>query len=410
MTMVTETVEDLDWPAMLHSAVDGCGIRAVYQPIVELTSGAVAGYEALIRFVGYPVRSPTPWLRAADEHGRGAELQAAALRAALDDRASLPPGCFLAVNVAPAVLPHPAIRRVWADQADLHGLVVELTEPVTVENCAALGPDLNQLRAAGARIAIDDAGPGHTGLTQLLALRPALIKLDRALVRDIDHDEAKRALVEMLGTFAHRIEARLLAEGVERPGELETPRRPARTAGPGLPPRPPRPATRSGLRGPHEHTPPRSGTISRVTSSPAAAQRLRDLAWLRRVRDRIDREYAQPLDVEALARGANMSAGHLSREFRRAYGESPYAYLMTRRIERAMALLRRGDLSVTDVCFTVGCSSLGTFSTRFTELVGVPPSTFRAQSARSTAGIPSCVAKQVTRPIRNREARATEVT
>jgi AraC-like DNA-binding protein len=147
-----------------------------------------------------------------------------------------------------------------------------------------------------------------------------------------------------------------------------------------------------------------------VTSSPAAAQRLRDLAWLRRVRDRIDREYAQPLDVEALARGANMSAGHLSREFRRAYGESPYAYLMTRRIERAMALLRRGDLSVTDVCFTVGCSSLGTFSTRFTELVGVPPSTFRAQSTRSTAGIPSCVAKQVTRPIRNREARATEVT
>ena len=103
---------------------------------------------------------------------------------------------------------------------------------------------------------------------------------------------------------------------------------------------------------------------------PTAAQRLRDLARLRRVRDRIDREYAQPLDVEALARGVHMSAGHLSREFRRAYGESPYAYLMTRRIERAMALLRRGDLSVTEVCFAVGCSSLGTFSTRFTELVG----------------------------------------
>jgi AraC-like DNA-binding protein len=141
-----------------------------------------------------------------------------------------------------------------------------------------------------------------------------------------------------------------------------------------------------------------------VTSSPAPAQHLRDLAWLRRVRDRIDREYAQPLDVEALARGANMSAGHLSREFRRAYGESPYAYLMTRRIERAMALLRRGDLSVTEVCFAVGCSSLGTFSTRFTELVGVPPSTYRRRAALATAGMPSCVAKQVTRPIRNREA------
>jgi len=144
-----------------------------------------------------------------------------------------------------------------------------------------------------------------------------------------------------------------------------------------------------------------------VTSRPAAAQHLRDLALLRRVRDRIDREYTQPLDVEALARGVNMSAGHLSRQFRLAYGEPPYAYLMTRRIERAMALLRRGDLSVTDVCFAVGCSSLGTFSSRFTELVGVPPSVYRRQAARSTAGMPACVAKQVTRPVRNREASAS---
>jgi AraC-like DNA-binding protein len=141
-----------------------------------------------------------------------------------------------------------------------------------------------------------------------------------------------------------------------------------------------------------------------VASTPAEAQHLRDLAWLRRVRDRIDREYAQPLDVEALARGAHMSAGHLSRQFRLAYGESPYSYLMTRRIERAMALLRRGDLSVTDVCFTVGCSSLGTFSTRFSELVGMPPTAYRAQAAGATQGMPSCVAKQVTRPVRNREA------
>ena len=145
-----------------------------------------------------------------------------------------------------------------------------------------------------------------------------------------------------------------------------------------------------------------------MTSGSAAAQHLRDLARLRRVRDRIDREYAQPLNVEALARDAHMSAGHLSREFRRAYGESPYGYLMTRRIERAMALLRRGDLSVTDVCFAVGCSSLGTFSTRFTELVGVPPSVYRRQGARVTAGMPACVAKQVTRPIRNQEAPALE--
>ena len=143
-----------------------------------------------------------------------------------------------------------------------------------------------------------------------------------------------------------------------------------------------------------------------MSSRPAADQRLRDLALLRRVRDRMDREYAQPLDVEALARDVHMSSRHLSRQFRLAYGEPPYSYLMTRRIERAMALLRRGGLSVTDVCFAVGCSSLGTFSTRFTELVGVPPSVYRERSAGATAGMPACVAKQVTRPVRNREAAA----
>ena len=139
-------------------------------------------------------------------------------------------------------------------------------------------------------------------------------------------------------------------------------------------------------------------------SVPAAAPQLRDLVRLRRVRDRIDREYAQPLNVEALADGVNMSAGHLSRQFRLAYGESPYSYLMTRRIERAMSLLRRGDLSVTDVCFEVGCASLGTFSTRFTELVGMSPGAYRHQAADGAADgsaqMPPCVAKQVTRPIR----------
>ncbi|SFK54546.1 helix-turn-helix transcriptional regulator [Cellulomonas sp. KH9] len=146
--------------------------------------------------------------------------------------------------------------------------------------------------------------------------------------------------------------------------------------------------------------------------------RLRELRLLRSVRDRIDRDHAQPLDVAALARGAHMSAGHLSRRFRAVYGESPYSYLMTRRIERAMTLLRRGDLSVTEVCFAVGCSSLGTFSTRFSELVGIPPSQYRRLAARGgagggagegaadgvgdLAGLPSCVTKQVTRPRRHR--------
>jgi AraC-like DNA-binding protein len=148
--------------------------------------------------------------------------------------------------------------------------------------------------------------------------------------------------------------------------------------------------------------------MSAVTSRPAEEQRLSDLVWLRRVRDRIDRDYAQPLDVEALARGVHMSAGHLSRQFKLAYGESPYSYLMTRRIERAMALLRRGDLSVTEVCWAVGCSSLGTFSTRFTELVGMPPSAYKRQAEGGKADILPCISKQVTRPIRNREARTAD--
>ncbi|WP_309129586.1 helix-turn-helix transcriptional regulator [Microbacterium sp.] len=136
----------------------------------------------------------------------------------------------------------------------------------------------------------------------------------------------------------------------------------------------------------------------------AAAGDRRDITVIRRVRDRIDRDFALPLNVDELARGAHMSAGYLSREFRRVYGESPYSYLMTRRIERAMTLLRRGDLSVTEVCFAVGFSSLGTFSTRFSELVGLSPSAYRADPSRSVEGIPPCLAKQFTRPVRNREA------
>lgn len=137
------------------------------------------------------------------------------------------------------------------------------------------------------------------------------------------------------------------------------------------------------------------------------ADELYSLRLLRRARDTMDREYAQPLNVEAVARVAHMSAGHFSREFKRAYGESPYSYLMTRRVERAMALLRLGEMSVTEVCFAVGFSSLGTFSTRFTELVGVSPSVYRSQASSDMAGVAPCIVKQVTKPIRNREAQVS---
>jgi AraC-like DNA-binding protein len=129
-------------------------------------------------------------------------------------------------------------------------------------------------------------------------------------------------------------------------------------------------------------------------------EELANLAHLRRARDLMDREYARPLDVAALARAALMSTAHFSRQFRASYGETPYAYLMTRRIERAKALLRRGDLSVTEVCLAVGCTSLGSFSARFTELVGETPTAYRARDHSPLEFIPGCVAKDLTRPSR----------
>ena len=129
-----------------------------------------------------------------------------------------------------------------------------------------------------------------------------------------------------------------------------------------------------------------------------------ELRHLRRARDLMDREYARPLDVPALARVALMSSGHFSRQFRAAFGETPYGYLMTRRIERAKALLRRGDLSVTEVCMAVGCTSLGSFSARFTELVGECPSAYKARGHEAEAVIPSCVMRTWTRPARDRLA------
>ncbi|GAA1603626.1 helix-turn-helix transcriptional regulator [Leucobacter chromiireducens] len=140
--------------------------------------------------------------------------------------------------------------------------------------------------------------------------------------------------------------------------------------------------------------------------SAAEERRLQALRLLRQVRDRIDRDYAEPLNVAELGRGVGMSAGHLSREFTAAYGESPYSYLMTRRIERAMTLLRRGDLSVTEVCFAVGYGSLGTFTTRFTELVGVSPGRYRREGGPLT-GLPGIVTMRATKPVRNREVPAT---
>jgi transcriptional regulator GlxA family with amidase domain len=147
---------------------------------------------------------------------------------------------------------------------------------------------------------------------------------------------------------------------------------------------------------------------SRICKIDRAEMDIRDLVRLRKAKDRMDRDFEQPLDVPAIARSAAMSTGHFSRSFKAAFGESPYSYLMTRRIERAKALLRRGDISVTDVCFAVGCTSLGSFSSRFTELVGESPSAYRARSHAPVEFIPPCIVMVMTKPIRNEEAAAKQ--
>lgn len=210
-----------DWGELLAAACSGDGLACFYQPIVDTSRGTVVGYEALARFPGFAEKNPEVWFSAARAHGRAAELESAALRTALEARSSLPPNCFLTLNVSPELLITEEIRSVWRDEGNLGGLVVELTEQTPIDSYVGLEPDLDQLRAAGALIAVDDAGAGYAGLRHLLALRPSLIKVDRELVQDIDRDEAKRALIEMLGTFASRVDAWILAEGVERVEELD---------------------------------------------------------------------------------------------------------------------------------------------------------------------------------------------
>ncbi len=216
----TATAE-VDWPALLDRALRGEGVRTVFQPVVDLARGIVVGYEALTRFDG-PVTNPEEWFDAARRHGLSAALQAQSLVGALGAREHLPPSTFLAVNVGPDVIDQRDVVRAWNEQPDLSGVVVELTEDAPIESYDSLRPALDRLRAAGALIAIDDAGAGYAGLQHLLGVRPQIIKLDRALVSGIDRDETKRALVEMIGTFASRIDAWVLAEGIEHLGELDT--------------------------------------------------------------------------------------------------------------------------------------------------------------------------------------------
>jgi EAL domain-containing protein (putative c-di-GMP-specific phosphodiesterase class I) len=231
-----------DWPGALRRACEGVGLRAVYQPLVDLHRGLVVGYEALIRFAGAdeptgearqpgsdepaevpaPEHAPERWFAAARALGCEAELEAAALATTLPARDELPPDTFLSVNVSPTTLASGPVTALFDEQQDLRGLVLELTEHAPVDSYRDLSLHLDRYRERGALVAIDDAGAGYAGLAHLLELRPAIVKLDRALVSGVDRDEAKRTLVEMLGLYAGHLDAWVLAEGIETLPELET--------------------------------------------------------------------------------------------------------------------------------------------------------------------------------------------
>ncbi len=204
-----------EWPALLDRAVRGNGLTVAFQPIVDLQRGVVAGYEALARFSARPGVSPEVWFAEASRRGRVAQLDAAVLRIALAQRASLPANRFLTINVEPASLLSTDVTTVLDQAGELGGVVLEITEHSRIDDMAGMKAEMARLRGRGAMFALDDAGTGYAGLHQILELRPEILKVDRALVEGIEHDEAKAALVEMVGFFANRINAWVLVEGVE---------------------------------------------------------------------------------------------------------------------------------------------------------------------------------------------------
>lgn len=214
--------DEHEWRGWVQAALnDDALLTLVFQPIVSLADGVIVGYEALSRFTPLPGITPDLWFAAADRQGLGAELEAVVVRRCLAMLPSLPANCFLTVNVSPHLLTEPALAETLLAAGPLAPLVIELTEHQGISDLTTLQDLTARLAGAGALLALDDAGSGYSGLQQMADLRPNLIKMDRALVSDIAQHEAKLALAEMLGEYAGRIDAWLLAEGVETWAELD---------------------------------------------------------------------------------------------------------------------------------------------------------------------------------------------
>jgi EAL domain-containing protein (putative c-di-GMP-specific phosphodiesterase class I) len=221
-TQTTPTIDQLpSWIDLLDAVLrDPDRIGFAFQPIVDLQRAVPAGFEVLSRFRSEPYLPPDQWFDAAAKHGRLAELEAAVLARILDTRPQLPPNCFLSLNVRPAALLDQGVLGTLHAAGSLAGVIIEITEQSAVDDYGMLGARLDRLRSAGAHLAVDDAGAGYASLRHIAALRPDFIKVDRALVDEVDRDPAKSAVIETLGTFGSRLDAWLIAEGIERSAEL----------------------------------------------------------------------------------------------------------------------------------------------------------------------------------------------
>ncbi len=216
-------VSDERWRDALRQVLTDRSLRTLHaQPIVELTSGRIAGYELLSRFTGPWMATPDVWFLAAERWEYNTELQSLVLSAGIAARTALPPDTFLAVNIDPHLLGRPEIAEILTEATDLSRLVLELTEHTQLDPNGDAVAVLDHVRAAGGLVAMDDAGTGYAGLSTLLTLRPDIVKLDRELITGIDQDPVKRALVEVFGDLAGRMDAWILAEGIENVGELDT--------------------------------------------------------------------------------------------------------------------------------------------------------------------------------------------
>jgi EAL domain-containing protein (putative c-di-GMP-specific phosphodiesterase class I) len=207
--------------AIFTALADPAQPRLVFQPIVDLRGGEIVGYETLSRFVSPLAASPDRWFATANRLGVGAPLQSHVIRRAMERLPTLPDGTFLAVNLDPRLVTAPEIADLLTASGRLDRLVIELTEQTVARDVRRMLALLDQARECGAIVAMDEAGAGYTSLQNLTTIRPELVKLDRSLIVDIDHDAVRRSLVGMLCDFVAKTGGRVIAEGLEGPGELD---------------------------------------------------------------------------------------------------------------------------------------------------------------------------------------------